>query len=464
MTKNTGHRSSSRIVRSLLITPVLALGLAATTSAPASAAVSRDNIVSIAMGEKNNSSRNVEDSADCNFYTGYMRNWKPAAGCSSTDGVQWRSSDWCSDFAEYVWMTAGVTGAGRGDDNDIDGWASSFKDYGGKHGTWHAAGSDYIPKPGDAIIFDWPDNGPGIDHVGLVTSATSSTVYTVEGNVGPPDSRTVIVTRSHSRSSSAIVGFTEPVGAQRGAAGSDLDGDGVGDVFSTATGQLTIWNGNGANSFRGSAALGTGWGQYSRPVAGDFNGDGKSDLAAVKDDKLTLWHGTGPNSFAAAPALPGIGWNKFASTLMSPGDLNRDGHADLAATFNDQLWLWNGDGQGSFGAAFSLPGTGWAPYTRPVGGDFNGDGIGDFAGIKDDKLTFWYGNGSNSIASVNPLPGTGWNKYAATLIAPGDLNRDGRDDLAGVYNDKITIWNPTATGIGATTPLPGTGWGAYFPG
>ncbi|MEV0589606.1 VCBS repeat-containing protein [Nonomuraea sp. NPDC050310] len=247
--------------------------------------------------------------------------------------------------------------------------------------------------------------------------------------------------------------------------GSDFNRDGVGDVLSTATDRITIWPGTGANSFGTAASLpGTGWSNYSKPVANDFTGDGKSDLAAVKDDKLVIWPGGAtPNSFGTAITLTGIGWNKFASTLMSPGDLNRDGHADLAATFNDQLWLWNGDGQGSFGAAFSLPGTGWAPYTRPVGGDFNGDGIGDFAGIKDDKLTFWYGNGSNSIASVNPLPGTGWNKYAATLIAPGDLNRDGRDDLAGVYNDKITLWNPTATGIGATTPLPGTGWGAYFP-
>ena len=56
-------------------------------------------------------------------------------------------------------------------------------------------------------MFDW--DGGGIDHVGLVTSANSSTVYTIEGNTDGGH------TRAHSRprSSSDIVGYSEPVGA-----------------------------------------------------------------------------------------------------------------------------------------------------------------------------------------------------------------------------------------------------------
>ncbi|MEV0588740.1 VCBS repeat-containing protein [Nonomuraea sp. NPDC050310] len=245
---------------------------------------------------------------------------------------------------------------------------------------------------------------------------------------------------------------------------SDLDGDGTGDVFSAATGRLTIWNGDGRNSLGPVQLLGSGWETYSRPVAGDFTGDGKNDLAAVKNDQLHLWKGTGPNSFVPLPALPGTGWNKYAATLVSPGDLDSDGHADLAAIADDRLFIWNGTGTGTFGSAQMLPGTGWAPYTRPVGGDFNGDGKGDLAGVKNDRITLWYGNGANGIAGTFTSTGTGWNKYAATLVGPGDLNRDGRDDLAGVYNDQVTLWNTTPTGLGGGTTLPGTGWTPHFPG
>ena len=84
------------------------------TASPA-AAVSRDSIVSIAQGQLGNSSRNHEQpmGSGCNYYTGYFRSWKPSAGCPSTDGVQWRDSDWCADFSKYVWKNAGVRYARR---------------------------------------------------------------------------------------------------------------------------------------------------------------------------------------------------------------------------------------------------------------------------------------------------------------------------------------------------------------
>src|SRR5690606_16225425 len=104
-----------------------------------------------------------------------------------SSGVQWRISDWCADFVKYVWKTAGVTYADIPETSGgvITGWASSLRDYGVKYGTWRTRSSGYTPQPGDAVVFDW--NGDGvIDHVGIVTSANSSTVYTIEGNSGSP--------------------------------------------------------------------------------------------------------------------------------------------------------------------------------------------------------------------------------------------------------------------------------------
>ncbi|MEV0588741.1 VCBS repeat-containing protein [Nonomuraea sp. NPDC050310] len=245
---------------------------------------------------------------------------------------------------------------------------------------------------------------------------------------------------------------------------SDLDGDGVGDIFATGTDRLTIWNGTGANSVLTGKGFGTGWAQYSRPVAGDFNGDGKNDLAAVKNDQLYIWNSTGPNSFGTGAPLPGLGWNKFAGTLISPGDLNFDGHADLAGIHDDQLYIWDGTGTGTFVGNPPLPGIGWGAYGHPVGGDFNGDGIGDIAAIKDDRLTIWPGNGARSVGVPATTTGTGWNKFATTLTPAGDLNRDGRDDLAGVANNQLTLWNSTGTLVGTGITLPGTGWTAHLPG
>ncbi|WP_170223813.1 CHAP domain-containing protein, partial [Nonomuraea turkmeniaca] len=189
---------------------VVVMGAVMLSSAPASA-VSRSAIVSVAQDQLGNAARNRESpsGSGCNYYTGYFRTWKPATGCPSGDGVQWRNSDWCADFAKYVWRNAGVEHADvpEGSGGILTGWASSFQDYGVEHGTWRTRASGYLPQPGDAVVFDWDQSGD-IDHVGIVTSANSSTVYTIEGNSGDR-----IKANSYSRSNADIVGYSAPVGA-----------------------------------------------------------------------------------------------------------------------------------------------------------------------------------------------------------------------------------------------------------
>ncbi|MEV0592501.1 CHAP domain-containing protein, partial [Nonomuraea cavernae] len=200
----------TRILPPVLAVAVVALGVVTVSATPA-AAVSRSSIVSVAQGQLNNTVRNRESplGSGCNYYTGHFRNWKPSSGCPFSDGVQWRDSDWCADFSKYVWKNAGVPDANVPETSGgvLTGWASSFKDYGVKHGTWRTRASGYQPQPGDAIVFDWDQSGD-IDHVGIVSSANSSTVYTIEGN---SDDR--IRTKSYSRSNIDIVGYSAPVGA-----------------------------------------------------------------------------------------------------------------------------------------------------------------------------------------------------------------------------------------------------------
>ncbi|WP_204070359.1 CHAP domain-containing protein, partial [Sphaerisporangium krabiense] len=207
----SGPRFAGRLGAGLSAAAVLTTGSIAVTTTPAAAAVSRGAIVSVAQSQLGNASRNHEqpDGSGCNYYTGYFRNWKPSSGCPSTDGVQWRTSDWCADFSKYVWKNAGVPYADVAETSGgvLTGWASSFKDYGTKYGTWHTRASGYTPQPGDALVFDWQQDGT-IDHVGIVKSATGSTVYTIEGNSGNR-----IKENSYSRGDVDIVGYSAPVGA-----------------------------------------------------------------------------------------------------------------------------------------------------------------------------------------------------------------------------------------------------------
>ncbi|WP_049556847.1 hypothetical protein [Nonomuraea sp. SBT364] len=69
-------------------------------------------------------------------------------------------------------------------------------------------------------------------------------------------------------------------------ANQDFNRDGVGDLFSTATGTLTIWNGKGANKFGIAQSRGSGWAGYfetSRhhrrpPLAPGFAGARETDV------------------------------------------------------------------------------------------------------------------------------------------------------------------------------------------
>lgn len=180
------------------------LRCAAAQDSPASAAAQartrfgaassrRAKIASIALSQVGVSDIPVVHSfntVDCDPYTVMVGPLYPdpdSRGCgyNAKFGVEDESEEWCSDFAEWVWLQAGVT-----QDMDlINPGADSFYDWGLAQGeSLPIDGTD--PQVGDAVVLYQPGQitaTTGADHVGIVTAVhANGTLNIVNGDfIGP---------------------------------------------------------------------------------------------------------------------------------------------------------------------------------------------------------------------------------------------------------------------------------------
>ncbi|MEU0002073.1 FG-GAP-like repeat-containing protein [Streptomyces microflavus] len=199
-------------------------------------------------------------------------------------------------------------------------------------------------------------------------------------------------------------------------------------------------------------------------ASGDFNGDGREDVAAFYDNGTSAEGKNRASLFAfysnstgfAAPkkvwSTPGgFTWSK---SQLTSGDYNGDGKDDIAVFYDSGS---SDTGQMSSIYTFTSTGTGFSSpkqtWTTPGGftwsmskvtsGDYNGDG-------KDDIAVF-YDGGSSDTGRVSSLytfnsTGTGfanprktWTTpggftWSAGQVTSGDYNKDGKDDVAVLYN------------------------------
>jgi hypothetical protein len=174
----------------------------------------------------------------------------------------------------------------------------------------------------------------------------------------------------------------------------------------------------------------------SNVALADLNEDGQLDLIVTSGESRTVTvllgdKGDTPYRTATArtttlPESPGE---------MVLGDVNGDAHLDVAFDSHDSynVTILQGDGKGGFAQAPNSPivmKKGQHPHTHGLGlGDLNGDGKLDLATVNNEdndvSVAFGDGRGGFTLAPRSPFA-VGPSPYPLAL---GDINSDGRLDI-----------------------------------
>jgi len=170
-------------------------------------------------------------------------------------------------------------------------------------------------------------------------------------------------------------------------------------------------------------------------AAADIDGDGHQDIAVtLGGPKVFLGDGTGKFK-PATQGLP-VPPTKGTCWAVSLGDVDGNGTLELAVAFSamegmrgigvyrmDENKVWTSISEG-------LP---WfTSFHDAVLGDLDGDGKADLVGYTEENVLVWRGNGGSSWTAAGMVPNLG----RSGVVAIGDLNRDGRNDIVAVFQQK----------------------------
>jgi hypothetical protein len=261
--------------------------------------------------------------------------------------------------------------------------------------------------------------------------------------------------------------FREPIHLDLGAsrrpsaiAAAELDGDGALDlvVGSDGTNDVTVLLNDRRGGFRIAGRFSAGE-HPTEILARDLDRDGRVDLAIANHDTryVTILMGDGRGGFRPARGSPLTVHSKPHPHTIDACDANGDGWLDLIVDDweENRLTLLLSDGHGGFRGPGAPIEVGRRPYRNLRTGDFDSDGRCDIvaASYGEGAVTLLVGDGHGNFRGGPAVPAG----PAPFAVAPGDLNRDGRIDLA-VENYSGQITDPRDD---ALTFLLGDGHGGF---
>jgi len=321
------------------------------------------------------------------------------------------------------------------------------------------------------------------------TQPYSVSIGDIDGD-GKPDlavanfsSNTVSVLRN--TSTSGTVSFASKVDLTTGTQPysvsiGDIDGDGKPDLAvanesSNSVSVIRNTSTSGIISFASKVDLTTGTGPVSVSI-GDIDGDGKPDLAVANynSNNVSIIRNTsvsGTVSFASKVDLT-TGAGPYS---VSIGDIDGDGKSDwavanLGSNTVSVFRSTSTPGNLSFAASADFV-TGTSPYSVSIG-DIDGDGKPDLAVAN---------LGSNTVSVFHSTSASGTVNFASKVdfttglqpysVSIGDIDGDGKPDLAVAYNGgntisvlqqstaiTITSFSPASGVIGSSVTITGTGF------
>lgn len=226
----------------------------------------------------------------------------------------------------------------------------------------------------------------------------------------------------------------------------DMNGDGHPDYVALGPNGITISYGQTDGTFLSGTTHLSGR-HISYLTVADFNEDGSPDVITAGDLQLYLSLGRRGGGFAEATPLPPVspplsGSQAQGWVSVTHGDVNGDGHQDLVAeeampSGRQQLSVLLGHGDGSFDEPVPVQLVEGRFFPTVL--DLNGDGRDDVVLQAGNAITVLVAQRDGSFRSVGTTLIAPGSEYVITPVALGDLNGDGFADLAYVTTNHVAV-------------------------